>query len=65
MNSKNHYKGFKEGMNDFGHNLSGIVNAVLLSVVYIAGVGPTSILAKLSGKRFLEKNKQIGIINSK
>lgn len=46
--------GFKEGMKDFGYNISIIVNSVLLSAVYIIGVGITSIIAKLSGKHFLD-----------
>jgi hypothetical protein len=48
-------KGIKKGFQDFGHNISLIVNSILLSFVYFVGVGPTSLLAKLVGKDFLEK----------
>jgi len=47
-------KGFKRGLGLFGENISTIVNALLLSIVYLIGVGLTSILAKVTGKRFLE-----------
>ena len=46
-------KGFGEGFREFGHLLSTPVNAALLTMVYLAGVGPTAVAAKLAGKRFL------------
>ena len=51
---KQFFSGFNEGIGLFGHNISVIVNSVLLSIVYFMGVGFTSIAAKLFGKRFLE-----------
>lgn len=55
MNFLNHFlKGFKEGMRNFGYNITLIINSVLLSLVYIIGVGFTSIFAKLFRKQFLE-----------
>jgi len=48
------FKGFREGMGDFSLNVSAVVNAALLSVVYAVGVGLTSAFARLVGKRFLE-----------
>lgn len=51
---KDFASGFKKGFMEFGHAISTIVNTVLLVFVYIIGVGPTSIVAKLAGKRFLE-----------
>ena len=51
---KQFFKGFKKGMGDFGHNIASIINTVLLSFVYVIGVGPTSIVAKIVGKHFLE-----------
>ena len=48
------FAGFKEGMHLFGQNIAILINTILLVVVYIIGVGPTSIIAKISGKRFLE-----------
>jgi len=47
-------KGFAEGFKDFGNNISIIINSVLLLVVYIFGVGITSLIAKIFGKHFLE-----------
>ena len=51
-------KGFRKGMNDFGTTLTMIVNSILLLIVYIIGVGVTSLVAKLFGKHFLERKIQ-------
>lgn len=48
------FKGFKEGLHDFGSSISTIVNSALLAIVYLAGVGATSLLAKVFKKKFLE-----------
>lgn len=48
------FKGFKKGMKDFGNNISLIINSILLTIVYLIGVGITSIIAKLSEKSFLD-----------
>lgn len=49
------FKEIKEGMKDFGETISIIINSILLLIVYILGVGLTSIIAKfLFGKHFLE-----------
>jgi hypothetical protein len=45
--------GFKEGLATFGLNIGSLVNFILLTVVYLVGVGPTAIIAKFLGKRFL------------
>ena len=45
-------KGFKLGFKNFGHNVTKIVNFILLVPVYFIGVGLTSIIAKLSKKKF-------------
>ena len=47
------FSGFWEGFKEFGHNINTLVNSILLSVVYVFGVGFTSIAARLVGKRFL------------
>jgi hypothetical protein len=52
---KGFFKGFREGMRAFGENIAIIVNSLLLSLVYLLGVGPTSVLAKVTGKIFLKK----------
>ena len=46
---------FRKGFIEFGYNLSVLVNTLLLFVVYMLGVGLTSVAAKLAGKRFIEK----------
>ena len=51
---KNFFKGFKEGIKLFGEHISIIINSVLLSFVYLIGVGLTSIFAKVFAKHFLE-----------
>ncbi|MBN2331112.1 MAG: hypothetical protein JXC85_04820 [Candidatus Aenigmarchaeota archaeon] len=45
--------GMKEGGSDFGFGVSGVVNFILLSFVYVFGVGLTSAAARLKGKHFL------------
>ena len=51
---KKFFFGFRKGMENFGHNLSLIANSVLLSVVYLLGVGITSISARIFKKHFLD-----------
>lgn len=50
----NFTEGFKEGQKAFGENFAAIVNLILLSIVYFLGAGITSVIAKISGKHFLE-----------
>ena len=52
------FKGFHEGMKSFSNNISTIINFVLLSIVYLIGVGFTSIVAKIFGKHFLDMKKK-------
>ena len=47
-------KNIKEGNKMFGEDIASIVNFLLLTFVYFLGVGITSIIAKMSGKHFLE-----------
>lgn len=51
---KQFFKGFKKGMSNFGHNIALIINTILLTFVYLIGVGLTSIFAKIFRKHFLE-----------
>lgn len=51
---KQFFKCFKEGLSLFGHNISLIVNSILLSLVYLIGIGFTSFFARIFGKHFLE-----------
>lgn len=46
--------GFKEGIKDFGENITIIVNSLLLGLVYLIGVGITSLFARITKKRFLD-----------
>ena len=46
--------GIKEGFQEFGATLATLVNAFLLTIIYFAGVGTTSVIGKICRKRFLE-----------
>ena len=48
------FKGLKQGFRSFGELIGMVVNSALLLVAYIIGVGITSIIAKITGKHFLE-----------
>ena len=48
------FRGFKKGFNMFGETIATLVNSVLLFIVYVVGIGLTSLAAKLVKKRFLE-----------
>jgi len=55
MNSLHYFlKGVKRGFSEYGLFITGIVNYVLLSLVYFLGVGLTAVLAKASGKHFMK-----------
>ena len=47
-------KDIKAGTKIFGDDIASIVNFILLTIVYFFGVGLTSLVAKISGKHFLE-----------
>ena len=51
---KNFFKGLNKGIKTFSLNVALIVNSVLLTVVYVFGIGLTGIIAKIFGKRFLD-----------
>lgn len=59
---KSFINGFITGFKNFGHLISNIVNGALLFIVYFTVLGLTSIIGKLSNKKFLElavdKNKK-------
>jgi len=48
------WDGLKTGFSSFGNNITTIINTALLLLVYVFGVGITSVVAKISGKHFLE-----------
>ncbi|MGM5487338.1 MAG: hypothetical protein ACQESG_00140 [Nanobdellota archaeon] len=47
---------FKNGMKDFANTLSILTNTALISLVYLT-VGITAIIARATGRDFLEENK--------
>lgn len=54
MKAKIFFIGFRNGMKEFGFTFAIIVNSLLLSIIYVFGIGSTAILAKIFRKRFLE-----------
>lgn len=44
---------FKKGLTEFGLNFNALVNLIVLTLVYLLGIGPTSVVAKIFGKHFL------------
>lgn len=48
------YRGCKEGLHLFGANLSLLINTLLLSFVYVIGVGLASLLGRRANKGFLD-----------
>lgn len=44
----------KKGMATFGQTIAIIVNSILLLFVYLIGVGFTSVLSRIFGKKFLD-----------
>lgn len=47
------FLGFKEGMHLFSSRISLLVNSILLFLVYIIGVGFSSVVGRIIGKQFL------------
>ena len=48
------FTGFKKGMRAFGELINHIINFVLLTTVYLIGVGITWVIAKIFRKKFLQ-----------
>ena len=57
---KTFLSGCRQGMALFGQNITLIINTSLLCIVYVLGVGMTSLIAKLAGKHFLEMRQKKG-----
>lgn len=53
---KEFLRGFGSGVRLFSETISIIVNCILLTLVYLIGVGITSISAKIFKKKFLDLN---------
>ena len=45
---------FRRGFAHCGRNVPTLINTALLSMVYALGVGPTALLARAAGKKFLQ-----------
>ena len=48
--------GIKKGFELYGETIIIVINSSLLTIVYFLGVGTTSIIAKIVGKRFMNLN---------
>ena len=48
----------KKALEPFSNVMNNIINFILLSVVYFAGIGVVSVCAKIFGNHFLELKKQ-------
>jgi len=46
-------KGFLKGFKSFGHLITVLINSILLTFVYIIGVGISAVLSKIVSKHFL------------
>lgn len=53
---KSFFKGIKEGNKFFAEAITTLINTVILTIVYILGIGITAMIAKIIGKNFLELN---------
>ncbi len=47
------FKGLSSGFQEPGHFLARLINTLLLLIVFIFGVGPVALIARLRGKRYL------------
>ena len=56
------FSGLRKGQKKYTEAVAALINSILLTLVYIIGVGLISIFAKIFGKNFLDtkidKNKQ-------
>lgn len=56
MSGRKFLTGMRDGMKLFGENITIIVNTIVLTIVYFFGVGITALIAKATGKRFIDKS---------
>ena len=54
MTLKDFYQDFLKGQKRFGEDIAAIINSVILTFVYLLGVGLTSLVARIFGKKFLD-----------
>ncbi len=48
------FKGFRHGAEQFGMNIATLVNTAIALLIYLVGIGLTSIVAKIFRKGFLD-----------
>ena len=51
-------RGIKEGMHSFGKDIATLVNSILLSIVYVIGVGMSAVFARIGKKKFLDLSNE-------
>jgi large-conductance mechanosensitive channel len=49
--------GIKDGFHAFGQHISNGINFIILAIVYYLGIGLVSLIAKITGKKFLKMSK--------
>ncbi|MAG07265.1 hypothetical protein CMI46_00420 [Candidatus Pacearchaeota archaeon] len=54
---KEFFLGIWEGQKRFGETMGFFINSILLTFVYLFGIGTSSIFAKIIGKKFLQWEK--------
>ncbi len=47
------FKAFFSGFKEFGHLINNIITGVVLFLVFLFGIGPVAIVAKMFGRSFL------------
>ncbi|HZX11909.1 MAG TPA: hypothetical protein VFE88_00425 [Candidatus Nanoarchaeia archaeon] len=53
------FSGWKQGMHTFGETIAVIINTLLLTVIFVVGIGFVAVCAKIGRKRFLNmKNSE-------
>jgi hypothetical protein len=50
------FGGFKLGFTSFGHRVNSVVTAAVLVMVYVIGIGFTTLLGRIAGKKFMDMN---------
>ena len=52
--NKSFFSGVREGFTFFGECITTLVNSILLAIVYLIGVGLTSLVSRLFRKSFID-----------
>lgn len=54
MSLNEFFSDLKKGQKEFGEDIGNLINAILLTIVYLVGVGFTFFFAKIFRKKFLD-----------